>query len=173
MSTFRQGFQQGNKPSSEFEERVIHSRRVSKVVKGGRNIRFNALVIAGNRKGKIGFGLAKSAAIPDAIKKAGTMAKKKLITVARNGTTVPHEIKMKHGASRIIIKPSKPGTGVIASGPVRTIFELAGIQDVVVKTLGSRNPINVTQSVFIALQSMQMREERKETNLKQEESDEV
>ena len=162
-------FQQGNRPSSEFEERVIHSRRVSKVVKGGRNLRFNALVIAGNRKGKIGFGIAKSEAIPDAIKKAGTMAKKKLITVVRNGTTVPHEIKLKHGSSRVIIKPANPGTGVIASGPVRTIFELAGVQDVVAKTLGSRNPINVTQSVFIALQSMHMAEKQEE---KQEENNE-
>ena len=167
-------FQHGKRTPSEFEERVIHSRRVSKVVKGGRNLRFNALVIAGNRKGKIGFGIAKSEAIPDAIKKAGTMAKKKLITVLRNGTTVPHEIKLKHGASRVIIKPSKPGTGVIASGPVRTIFELAGIQDVVVKTLGSRNPINVTHSIFKALQSMYMKEEEesKEINLDEEESNE-
>jgi small subunit ribosomal protein S5 len=167
-------FQHGNKPFSEFEERVIHSRRVSKVVKGGRNLRFNALVIAGNKKGKIGFGIAKAVAIPDAIKKAGTMAKKKLITVPQTGTTVPHEIKLKHAASRIIIKPANPGTGVIASGPVRTIFELAGIKDVVVKTLGSRNPINVTQSVFKALQSMQMREEPKdkEINLDEEESNE-
>jgi len=164
-------YQQRNKKSSEFEERVIHSRRVSKVVKGGRNLRFNALVIAGNRKGKIGFGIAKSEAIPDAIKKAGTMAKKKLITVVRNGTTVPHEIKLKHGSSRVIIKPSKPGTGVIASGPVRTIFELAGIQDVVAKTLGSRNPINVTHSIFKALQSMHMEEKPEEINLEEEEEE--
>ena len=170
MNTFYQGNRP--RPSSEFEERVIHSRRVSKVVKGGRNLRFNALVIAGNKKGKIGFGIAKSVAIPDAIRKAGTMAKKKLITVARNGTTVPHEIKLKYGASRVIIKPSNPGTGVIASGPVRTIFELAGIQDVVVKTLGSRNPINVTQSIFKALSSMYMKEESKEIDLDEEKSNE-
>ncbi len=135
-------------------EKVVHTRRVAKVVQGGRNLRFNALVVVGDGQGTVGAGLGKAAAIPDAVRKGGAQARKQLIKVPLKGSTIPHEVVGQFGASYIILKPAPPGTGIIAAGAVRAVMDLAGIRDVVTKSLGSRNPINVVKATLIALESL-------------------
>ena len=145
----------------EFEDVVVSINRVSKTVKGGRRMRFAALVVVGDKKGRVGFGLGKAAEVPDAIKKATDAANKSVFRVklVDNNRTVPHAYTGKHGASSVFLSPAAPGTGVIAGGAVRSILELAGISDVYSKIIGSRTPVNVVYATIEALRNMRTVEE--------------
>ena len=135
----------------EFEERVVNISRVTKVVKGGRRFRFAVIMIIGNKQGKVGFGAGKALEIPDAINKAIEHAKRNLIEIPVKKSTIPHEVTGIAGASRVFLKPSSEGTGVVAGGAVRTIFELAGINDILAKSIGSSTVINVVRATFDGL----------------------
>ena len=132
-------------------ERVVHTRRIAKVVKGGRRLRFNALVVVGDGQGRVGVGMGKALAIPDAVRKGTAVARRSTINIPIKGSTIPHEISVRKGASIVIIKPAPLGTGIIAAGAMRAMLELGGVQDVVGKSLGSRNPINIVQATMEAL----------------------
>lgn len=138
----------------EFEERVVTINRVTKVVKGGRRFRFAALVVIGDKKGRVGFGTGKANEVPDAIKKAIEDAKKNVFRVPVVGTTIPHTIVGTYGAGEIFLRPASEGTGVIAGGAVRDVLELAGINDVLSKCIGSRTPINMVRATVTALQEL-------------------
>jgi len=138
----------------EFEEVVVNIGRVTKVVKGGRRFRFNALMVVGNKKGTVGYGFGKAKEVPDAIKKAVEDAFKNLVTVDLKGTTIAHDIEVKYNASKIILKPAKAGTGVKAGGAARPVLELAGIKDILSKQLGSTNSSNVVRATIKALTAM-------------------
>ena len=142
----------------EFEERVVHVSRNSKVVKGGRRFSFGALVVVGNYKGQVGYGLGKAAEVADAIRKAGENAKRNLETVTMRGTTLPHDTKGKHSGAQGLIRPASEGTGVIAGGACRAVLELAGIRDVLAKSLGSNNHLNVTKATLKALSELRTKE---------------
>lgn len=135
----------------EFSEVVVNIGRVTKVVKGGRRFCFNALVVVGNKNGLVGFGLGKAKEVPDAIKKAIDDAFKNIIKVNIKGTTIAHDIEHKYNASKILLKPASEGTGVIAGGSTRPVIELAGIKDILTKSLGSNNPYNVVRATIDAL----------------------
>jgi len=138
----------------EFEERVVVINRVTKVVKGGRRFRFAALVVIGDKKGRVGFGTGKANEVPEAIKKAIADANRNLFRIPIVGTTIPHAIVGNYGAASVLLRPASEGTGVIAGGPVRAVLELAGVGDVLSKSLGSRTPINLVRSTVAALQSL-------------------
>lgn len=144
---------------SEFKEKVVRIGRVAKVVKGGRNFRFSALVVVGDENGRVGVGMGKAAEIPESIRKGTDDAKKNLITVATDGTTVPHEIIGEYGAAKVLLKPAAPGTGVIASGAVRAVLDLAGIKDIRTKCLGSHNAVNVARATIDGLSRMMTAED--------------
>lgn len=135
----------------EFEEVIVNIGRVTKVVKGGRRFRFTALVVIGNKKGQVGYGFGKAKEVPDAIRKAVDDAFKNIITVNIKGSTIAHDIELKFNASRILLKPASEGTGVIAGGATRAVVELAGIKDILTKSLGSNNPANVVRATIDAL----------------------
>tara|TARA_B100001750_G_scaffold79759_1_gene63382 strand:+ start:51 stop:527 length:477 start_codon:yes stop_codon:yes gene_type:complete len=135
-------------------ERVVKVRRVSKVVAGGRRMRFAALVVVGDQEGHVGFGIGKAAAVPDAVRKGAVVARKNLVSITMSGTTIPHAVTTKFGASRVVMKPAPPGTGVIAGNSVRAVLEMGGITDIVTKTLGSTNPVNVVPATFKALRQL-------------------
>ncbi|WP_298945555.1 30S ribosomal protein S5 [uncultured Campylobacter sp.] len=135
----------------EFEEVMVDIGRVTKVVKGGRRFRFTALVVVGNRNGLVGFGFGKAKEVPDAMRKAVDDAFKNIIEVKRKGSTIPHDIEVKFNASRVLLRPASEGTGVIAGGSARPILELAGIKDILTKSLGSNNSANVVRATLKAL----------------------
>ena len=147
------------KPQSEYIEKVVNLNRVSKTVKGGRVMKFSALMVVGDGKGKVGFGLGKAAEVPESIRKGLEDAKKNMVTITTSGTTIPHEVIGEFGAGRVLMKPAAPGTGVIAGGPVRAVMEAIGIKDIRTKCLRSNNPQNVVSATFQGLKSLRTPEE--------------
>ncbi|MGE5613433.1 MAG: 30S ribosomal protein S5 [Bacillota bacterium] len=143
----------------DLKEKVVKIGRVTKVVKGGRNFRFSALVVVGDENGYVGSGIGKAAEIPDAIRKGIDDAKKHLIKVPIVDTTIPHEVIGEYSAGKVLLKPAGPGTGVIAGGPVRAVLELAGVRDIRTKSLGSNNPINMVNATMRALSQLKTAEE--------------
>ena len=155
----------------EFEEVVVEINRIAKTVKGGRRMRFSALVVIGNRKGKYGFGTGKAQEVPDAIKKALEAAKRNTFTlhIVKKGSTIAHEVLGQYGACKVFLKPAPEGTGIIAGGPVRAILELAGIRNVVSKVYGSRAPINIIRATQNGLQNLKSYSEVRALRAKHEE----
>jgi small subunit ribosomal protein S5 len=154
----KERYMQEEQTDNQFEERVVAINRVTKVVKGGRRFRFAALVVIGNKQGQVGFGTGKAAEVPDAIKKAVEQAKTNMINVPIVGSTIPHEITGHYGAGKVFLKPAAEGTGIIAGGAVRAVFELAGVNDILSKSLGSSTPINMVRATFKGLQELRTAE---------------
>ncbi len=152
-------FDARRREEDEFKEHVVSINRVSKTVKGGRIYKFAALIVVGDGKGTVGFGIGKSGEVPDAIRKGIEDAKKNLIKVATRGSTIPHEVIGAYGAGRVLMKPAAPGTGVIAGGPVRAVIEAAGIRDIRTKALRSTNPCNVVRATIQGLASLRTAEQ--------------
>ena len=152
----RRGKKREEEQDNEFIDRLVHINRVAKTVKGGRNMSFAALVIVGDEKGRVGFGKGKAREVPEAIRKATEEAKKTMIRVPlREGRTLHHDVRGRHGAGKIMMRAAPPGTGVIAGGPMRAVLECLGVQDVVGKSVGTSNPYNMVRATFDALERME------------------
>lgn len=147
---------------AKLEERVVRVNRVAKVVKGGRRFSFSAMVVVGDGNGLVGYGMGKAGEVPEAIRKGVEQAKKNLIRVPLSGTSIPHRVDTSFGASKVMLKPASPGTGVIAGGAVRAVVESAGIRDILSKNYGSNNPVNVVKAAMQALQELRSPEEQAE-----------
>ena len=150
---------QRNEQVSEFKEKLVAVNRVSKTVKGGRNMRFSALMVVGDEKGRVGCGMGKAVEIPEAIRKGMEDAKKSMITVPMKGTTIPHEVVGVFGTGKIKMLPAPEGTGVIAGGPVRAVLEAVGIKDIVTKSIGSNNKINMVRATLAGLGQLRSAEQ--------------
>lgn len=147
--------ERSNEEQSDLQEKVVHIRRVAKVVKGGRNLTFNAVVVVGDGQGQVGVGFGKGKAVPDAIRKGATIARKDMTPITLNGSTIPYSVTTKFRASQVLLRPAQPGAGIKAGGAVRAVMEALGVKDVVAKALGSRNPINVVQAAIQGLRQME------------------
>lgn len=155
----REKKQNRKEDTQEYIEKVVNINRVAKVVRGGRRFSFSALVVVGDGKGKVGAGIGKAAEVPEAIRKAIEVAKKNMITVPLQGTTIPHEVIGHFGAGKVLLKPAVEGTGVIAGGAVRDVLTVAGVGDVLTKSTGSNNPINMVRATLQGIQSLKTPEE--------------
>lgn len=144
---------------SEFDQKVVEVKRVTRVVAGGKRMRFRALVVIGDRKGKVGMGLKKGADVSESVNKAVNAAKKNMVTLPLINETIPHGLNVKYKSSALLLKPAKPGTGVIAGGAVRQVFELAGVKNIVSKMLGSNNKVNNVKAVFSAFKRMKSKKD--------------
>jgi len=153
------GPRRDRRPESEFQEKMVSINRVSKTVKGGRNMRFAALVVVGDGKGRVGCGLGKATEIPEAARKAAEDAKKHLVHVSLKGTSIPHEIIGRYGTGEVVMIPAPEGTGVIAGGPARAVLELCGVKDIRTKSYGTNNPINMVKATIQGLSSLRNAEE--------------
>ena len=153
------GPRRDRRPESEFTEKMVSINRVSKTVKGGRNMRFAALVVIGDGKGRVGCGIGKATEIPEAARKAAEDAKKHLVNVSLKGTSIPHEIIGRYGTGEVVMIPAPEGTGVIAGGPARAVLELCGVKDIRTKSYGSNNPINMVKATIQGLASLRNAEE--------------
>lgn len=159
MVTLRQVRRTSGSQVGELRERVIQIARVAKVVQGGRRFHFRSVVVVGDGQGHVGVGIGKANEVPDSIRKAVENAKKNMIAIPLDGSTIPHEVEVKLKSTRVLLKPAAPGTGVIAGAGVRAVVELAGIKDLISKTHGSNNPVNVTQAALLALSQLESVEE--------------
>jgi small subunit ribosomal protein S5 len=148
-----------NEEAPEIEERVVHVNRCSKVVKGGRRFSFSALIVAGDRKGRVGYGLGKANEVADAIRKGSEQARRDLFLVTMKNTTIPHEVMGEYAGAKVLLRPASPGTGVIAGSGVRAILELSGIRDILAKSLGSNNHLNMVKATVAAIRQLRSREE--------------
>ena len=154
----RQSNREGERERSEFDQKVVEVKRVTRVVAGGKRMRFRALVVIGDHKGKVGMGLKKGADVSESVNKAVNAAKKNMVTLPLVKETIPHELNIKYKSASLMLKPAKPGTGVIAGGAVRSVMDLAGVKNVVCKMLGSNNKVNNVKAVFAAFSKMKSKD---------------
>lgn len=159
MAQYRRRSDKGPQEVPEFEERVVCINRCSKVVKGGRNFHFSALVVVGDRKGRVGVGYGKANEVADAIRKGGELARRAIVTIPMHGATLTHAVIARFRGGRVIMRPASEGTGIIAGGGMRAVLELGGVKDVLAKSLGSKNPVNVVKTTMKAISLLRTKEQ--------------
>ena len=159
MAQYRKRSDDGPQEVPEFEERVVCINRCSKVVKGGRNFHFTALVVVGDRKGRVGVGYGKANEVADAIRKGGELARRAVVRIPMQGATLTHAVAAQFGGGRVVMRPASEGTGIIAGGGMRAVLELGGVKDVLAKSLGSKNPVNVVKTTMKAISLLRTRQE--------------